>query len=118
MQFPLRSANFRRNQGAGCPVRWRLSLSERYFMAPLVDLTPPDIFSSPFLAGSPCSRCNEDYTPICGSDNNTYGNHCMFACGRLANPSIVPSCRNECPCQFSNDADSRSPKAKFLNHLI
>ncbi|GAV08518.1 hypothetical protein RvY_18197-2 [Ramazzottius varieornatus] len=69
-------------------------------------------------AGSPCSRCNEDYTPICGSDNNTYGNHCMFACGRLANPSIVPSCRNECPCQFSNDADSRSPKAKFLNHLI
>ncbi|OWA52817.1 hypothetical protein BV898_17260 [Hypsibius exemplaris] len=55
-------------------------------------------------AESSCSRCPEEYRPICGTDNITYGNYCIFACARLTRPGLSPDCRHECPCTVDTNS--------------
>lgn len=43
-----------------------------------------------FAAEGPCSKCPEEYRPLCGSNGVTYGNQCMFSCARITNASKFP----------------------------
>ncbi|OWA52816.1 hypothetical protein BV898_17259 [Hypsibius exemplaris] len=68
-------------------------------------------------AGTECSRCTEEYTPICGTNGITYGNQCMFACARLTIKELFPSCRQECPCSVEVSSSPQERDIAFGSHL-
>jgi hypothetical protein len=37
--------------------------------------------------------CNEDYTPVCGVDEETYANECTAGCS-----GVAVQCAGSCPC--------------------
>ncbi|XP_055357969.1 serine protease inhibitor dipetalogastin-like [Paramacrobiotus metropolitanus] len=63
---------------------------------------------------SPCSKCPDEYRPLCGNNNITYGNQCMFSCARMASSALYPSCRSECPCVPPTKSFEDHLKAVFL----
>lgn len=40
--------------------------------------------------------CTREYNPICGSDNITYGNQCLFDCGKRRNYDLSIKFHGDC----------------------
>lgn len=46
-------------------------------------------------SADPCT-CTREYVPICGSDDITYANHCLFNCEKVQNTKLQIKFYGEC----------------------
>ncbi|XP_033642048.1 uncharacterized protein LOC117302284 [Asterias rubens] len=46
--------------------------------------------------------CTRHYTPVCGSDEATYGNECALCAAACENNALYLACRGECPCDVTS----------------
>lgn len=63
--------------------------------------------SSASVNSNDMCACSREYAPICGSDNVTYNNYCLFECAKQRNNAL--KIKHEGRCGNSEDLDIAEP---------
>lgn len=64
-------------------------------------------------SGIPCG-CQSQYTPVCGSDNQTYGNECLARCNKIERLKHNGECKN-CNCSTNYEPVCTSDSETYPN---
>lgn len=55
---------------------------------------------------APAIPCTAEYVPVCGSDNVSYGNLCMFKSAQCTNPELTMISEGECPAPEEEEEEN------------